>query len=157
MCCSLFPSRGVPMTSNCIQPWKETRWESSSEPLIVCVQSIKHFNMLSEPTRLLLGKTGRAREGARGNEDGWCHQPGAPLRPVYAARRIRAPLTTPLLSQILLNSPHIFHHKNVGNASFSSAAARPSTSPRRLPSITVACNQPASRHGDGLIGGADEV
>lgn len=59
------------------------------------------------------------------------------------------------LSQILVHSRYISDLQNVRNVRLT--AARRRASPRWLSSVTVACNQPASRHGDGLIGGADEV
>lgn len=49
---------------------------------VIRMQSINHFNMFAnsaEPTRLLLGKTHRAHDVARSNEDGLCHEPDALL------------------------------------------------------------------------------
>lgn len=61
------------------------------------------------------------------------------------------------LSQILAHSRYISDRQNVRNVRLNRTAALRRASLRRLSSVTVACNQPASRHGDGLIGGADEV
>lgn len=60
---------------------------------VIMMQSINHFNMFAnsaEPTRLLLGKTHRAHDVARSNDDGLCHEPHALLFSADVLVRIRA-------------------------------------------------------------------